>query len=206
MNLINLVSTAINKAEKLESKINHQILQINGMSSNKVRHFLNNIINENSRYLEIGCWKGSTICSALNNNNPNIAFGIDNWSEFTIEYGFGDVKGDFLKNIHKFISTNLIVIEENCFEIDFTKYNISNINTYFYDGNHSYDSQKNALIYYYNSLSNVFIFIVDDWEYPKVKDGTFDGIKELNLKIIYDFEGKSEDGWWNGFYISILQK
>ena len=38
------------------------------MTGIKTRHFYNNILNtDDARYLEIGAWKGSSICSAMYN-------------------------------------------------------------------------------------------------------------------------------------------
>ena len=63
------------------------------MSGKKTRHFYNNICSmKNSRYLEIGTWKGSTLCSAMCNNKMKCV-AIDNWSQFN------GPKNEFLKNL-----------------------------------------------------------------------------------------------------------
>ena len=63
-----------------------------------------------------------------------------------------------------------------------------------------------------------FIYIVDDWNLQKVRDGTWDGIKEMNLKILYNKairltydnsitrEPLKKNTWWNGIYMAVLQK
>jgi hypothetical protein len=55
-----------------------------------------------------------------------------------------------------------------------------------YDGNHTNYSRYKALLHYYNCLDDVFIFIVDDWYWKDVRDITFNSIKKLNLKILYE--------------------
>ncbi len=85
------------------------------------------------------------------------------------------------------------------------------INIYFYDGEHTEESQCNALKYYYPVLADTFIYLVDDFNYLCVRKGTKRGISEMNLKIIYKRYLKSNrrnnaEGWWNGYFISILQK
>ena len=220
-NLVTIVKESINNAEKDLSKLTQPILELDGMSSPKVRHFLNNIINNNSIYLEIGCWRGSTFISALWKNNPQIAYAIDDWSEFN---DFNSIDGlmaivshehakdVFYYNIKNFIeSNNIIVVEEDCFTIDINERKINNIDVYFYDGCHNLESQYNALKYYYNALSDRFIFIVDDWNWNSVQQGTKDSIKDLNLKILFeqempaDYNGDTEK-WWNGLYIAVLNK
>lgn len=53
-----IIENAFENAEKNISKINDEILHIDGMSGKKTRHFYNNLLNiEDARYLEIGTWK-----------------------------------------------------------------------------------------------------------------------------------------------------
>ena len=87
-----------------------------------------------------------------------------------------------------------------------------------YDGNHTNESHYKALLHYYNCLDDVFIFIVDDWNWQDVRDGTINSIKKLNLKVLYEKEirltwddshtcqPQARNTWWNGIYVAILQK
>ena len=53
--------------EKTDSKINEEIIKLEGMTGTKTRHFYNNLLSsiENPVYLEIGTWKGSSLCAAM---------------------------------------------------------------------------------------------------------------------------------------------
>ena len=85
-----LIETAFLNAENKISKITNEIINMEGMSGTKTRHFYNNLLNtEDARYLEIGTWKGSSVCSAMYGNTAKIIC-IDNWSEF------GGPKNEFL--------------------------------------------------------------------------------------------------------------
>jgi asparagine synthetase A len=87
-----------------------------------------------------------------------------------------------------------------------------------YDGNHSEESHYKALNHYYKCLDDIFIFIVDDWNWEKVRNGTFNSIKNLNLQILYQKEIRLTNDnsitpepflsqtWWNGIYVAILKK
>jgi predicted O-methyltransferase YrrM len=87
-----------------------------------------------------------------------------------------------------------------------------------YDGNHTNESHYKALLHYYDCLDDIFIFIVDDWNWKDVRDGTFDSIKKLNLTTLFEQrirltwdnsttpEPKLSKTWWNGLYVAILQK
>jgi hypothetical protein len=204
-----IIDDAFNKAEKGESKITQEIIEMSGMSGTKTRHFYNNLLNnENIRYLEIGTWKGSSVCSAMCNNKAKVVC-IDNWSE---PWGDYIPKGEFLINFEKFKGENdAQFIEGDCYNIDVES--LSKFNIYMYDGNHSKENHYKALTYYYNCLDDIFIYIVDDWNWVDVRDGTNEAIHDLNLKKIYEKEvlipwndDSSPKNWHNGMYVVVLQK
>jgi hypothetical protein len=206
-----LIDNAFYNAEKNISKITKDILNINGMTGVKTRHFYNNLLDtDDARYLEIGTWKGSSVCSAMYNNNAKIIC-IDNWSEF------GGPKNEFLLNFEKFKGKNdATFIENDCFKVDISI--LPKFNIYMYDGNHTNESHYKALLHYYNCLDDIFIFIVDDWNWEDVRNGTIESIKKLNLKILYEKQIRmtwdnshtpqdiANSSWWNGIYVAILQK
>ena len=205
------IETAFQNAEKNISKITNDIISMEGMSGIKTRHFYNNLLNiKDARYLEIGSWKGSSVCSAMCENKATVIC-IDNWSEF------GGPKSEFLVNFKKFKGENeATFIENDCYNIDVSI--LPKFNIYMYDGNHTEESHYKALQHYYNCLDDIFIFIVDDWNWRDVRDGTINSIKKLNLKVLYEKEirltwdnsvtpePELSKNWWNGIYVAILQK
>jgi hypothetical protein len=86
------------------------------------------------------------------------------------------------------------------------------VNVYLYDGAHSDEHHRQALLYYYKSLANEFIYLVDDWNWKSIETSTRGAIKELNLEILYEnvlpakSEGQDREQWWNGFFVSVLKK
>ena len=203
MNNIDYVNDAIEHALSGQTKLNPKALSMEGMSSPKVRKFLNKLLERpESRYLEIGVWKGSTFYSALYGNNPIYATSIDNFATF------GGHEQIFRSNLHD-VGTPYEFINDNCFNLTNKldkKYNI-----YFYDGEHYEQDQELALTYYYNNLDDEFIYICDDWNFPSVPKGTFAGIEKTNLKIIdqWTLESKHNgdtENWWNGVWVAVLSK
>jgi len=206
-----LIERSFQNAENNISKITNDIINMEGMSGIKTRHFYNNLLNTpDARYLEIGTWKGSSVCSAMCGNNAKIIC-IDNWSEF------GGPKNEFLANFEKFKEGNdATFIENDCYSVDVST--LSKINIYMYDGNHSKEDHYKALLHYYNCLDDIFIFIVDDWNWKHVREGTNESIQQLNLKVLYEKEirltwdeshtpmTEAKNTWWNGIYVAILQK
>lgn len=212
--LIEHVKNAYNDAENNKSKISEEIIKLKGMSGTKTRHFYNNLLNmDDVRYLEIGVWKGSTFCAAIYNNNVD-AICIDNWSEFA------GPKKEFETNLNKYKKNNKVkFIESDCFTTNVT--NIPKRNIYMYDGRHTEEDQYRALTHFYNCLDDIFVYIVDDWNWKIVRDGTKRAIKDLNLKILFEkeirFTGDEcttlqtqctshADTWWNGIYFAVFQK
>jgi len=212
------IETAFEKADIYESKITDHILNMEGMSGKKTRHFYNNLLNkDDARYLEIGTWKGSSVCSAMCGNKATIVC-IDNWSEFGTPDHSGSVIIQFMNNFNTYKGeNNAEFIQEDCFDVDVSQ--LPKFNIYLYDGEHSEDSHYRALIHYYNCLDDMFVFIVDDWNWKQVRDGTYDSFKKLNLQVLYEREIRTSDDdthppmgsekqkeWHNGIYVVILQK
>jgi len=208
---VTLVKNAFTNAENNTSKITDEILSMEGFSGKKTRHFYNNLLNfEDARYLEIGKMNGSSVCSAMYGNSAHIVC-IYNWSEF------GNTKDELLHNFELYKGNNNVeLIEQDCFQVDVST--LPKFNIYMYDANHSYESHYNALIHFYDCLDDVFIFIVDDWNWQDVREGTRNSIQQLNLKVLYEKEIRLtwdnsvtlqpdlSEHWWNGMYVAILQK
>jgi hypothetical protein len=103
-------------------------------------------------------------------------------------------------------------IDKDCFDLtEEEKSFISNMNLYFYDGDHKEEDQIKAITYYVDCLSDIFIFIVDDWNHPPVKKGTRSAISDTKLIVHKEWEFSSSfngdaNSWWNGFYIAVCEK
>lgn len=208
----NHLEKSLEDALNNNSKINDQILNVDGMTGKMTRHFYNNLCSiQDCRYLEIGCFKGSSTCSAMYKNTI-FSTSIDNWSEF------GGPKDIFHKNFKKFMGlNNSKFIEKDFLLVDLTE--LDKYNIYLYDGPHDYEFHEKSLSYYKNVLDDMFIFIVDDWNWKHVRRATFKSIEINNLHILWDKEirtnnenttkcsgEKNKDTWWNGIYICLLHK
>lgn len=223
---------------------------LDGMSGIKTRHFYNNLANfpaelPSCNYLEIGTWAGSTLCSNMFKNSINVS-AIDNfsWGGRNIKKQFlnnvsrcislSSNTDNTINNIPINLFSNLDakqyninlpnekelqVIDSDSFQVNLEDLKMT-YNLYLYDGDHSYDAHYKALSYYHIKLSDVFIFVVDDWNIPRVRDATNRVIKDLNLttlaecEVIYthDDTHTSHEGdfatnnFWNGVYAAVLSK
>jgi len=208
-NLTNLIIESLSKAENNKSKLNDELLNVFGMSGKKTRHFYNNLMSSSyMNALEIGAYSGISTSSLMYKNEGRIVV-IDNFSEF------GNVKEELLKNIEKYKGDiDITFYEEDCFKIDLKK--LGKFNLYIYDAGHTVEDQYNALAYYQDVLDDIFIYIVDDWNYNPTNIGTYYAIGNLGLKILYkkeiytnhkhNREDNDIDGFWNGMGVFLLQK
>lgn len=210
----------------INTKIPDWIKFMSGMSGKKYRYFINNFISliADPRYLEIGCWAGSTACSALYGNEVKVLC-IDNWSEFvdpkTINPSLNvkNPKKEFEINTKKVISEK---IDFKFIESDFRKINYNEVgkfNIYFFDGPHEIKDQYDGIAIVQPSLDDIFILIIDDWNTPHIRHGTLEAINDLNIKIISKIEiMTTQDNtmpkffqcqfsdWHNGYLIAVCQK
>lgn len=211
------IKKSLEKANSCQSKITKEILDLNGMTGKKTRHFYNNICSmDDARYLEIGTWKGSSVCAAMCGNQMSCVC-IDNWSEF------GGPKKEFLRNFNKFKGlNNARFIEKDCWDVDVS--DLGTFNIYMYDGDHTETSHFQALQHYLPCLDDEFIYLVDDWNWEDVIVGTLESIHCNNLRIMFQIEiftnnrvhppngpgegdrSRENGDWHNGISIFVLQK
>ncbi|CAN5175613.1 hypothetical protein BH09DEP1_BH09DEP1_7890 [soil metagenome] len=204
--LVDHVKWSIEQAEKGISKLNAQVLAVEGMTSPLIKRFLNNVCTLlNNNYLEIGVWKGSTFTAALFGNKSAIrkAVAIDNWSEFA------GPAAEFKNNCKLIADVDYSFYSEDSFSINISKLFNDPVDIYFYDGNHTALSQELAFTYYNEILAPVFIAIVDDWNHGPAQVGTREAFKKLGYTIIFERElpGKHDTTlWWNGLYVAVVRK
>lgn len=216
---ITVVNTALEASLNEQSKCSSLSLEIEGLTSNKVKHFLNNICNtKDIRYLEIGTWHGATFCSALENNSVQ-AITVDSWHTNTIQpmrevEGWKAPDGNplaiFQGNLQKIKGVNHVT----GFNQSVESVNLDSIphssNVVFYDGDHTYESTKGFLDKYYEKFEETLILIVDDWNWPQIQSATKDHIQKYEYEIQLEKEiltkGEDPEDYWNGLGIFVLRK
>ena len=87
-----------------------------------------------------------------------------------------------------------------------------------YDGNHSETSHYSALNHFLSCLDEVFIYLVDDWNWESVRSGTMQSIIDTKCEILYKNEiittnynihakhSFHDSDWHNGISIFVLKK
>lgn len=211
--VVDKVKEALSRALAGAGKLGQDILDIEGMSGHKYRLFINNLIEslENPRYLEVGVWAGSTLCSAIYKNRVRTT-AIDNWSEFNGPFD------KFFHNLARFKGPGASVsfIERNFRDVNFAA--LGKFNVYLFDGPHSAQDQYDGVTIAQPALDDQFVLIVDDWNWKQVREGTQKGLQDARVSIDYKAEirttldnshpavsGSCSD-WHNGYFVAVLSK
>tara|TARA_R110001592_G_scaffold347883_1_gene641668 strand:- start:1287 stop:2018 length:732 start_codon:yes stop_codon:yes gene_type:complete len=190
-----LLSQSLEKARLEESNLSdgteiaNFILKMFGMSGKKWRHFLNNLASiDNVRYAEVGSHTGSTLCAAIyKNTNIQKISTLDNWSQFSDE----NTKNALIQNVSATASMSGYDEEKidstiSLFEGDFNVFDFSElkpIDIYFFDGPHKEEDQYNGIVKAHDSLADIAIILVDDWNWGGPKRGTNKALKTLGLTV-----------------------
>ena len=223
--LISHVELSIEKAENLESNITPEVLEIDGFSGKKTRHFYNHLCSmDDVMYMEIGNRKEDSLCSALSNNRIHM-FIISKWDdEFVFEND-----SNFFINVKKYqlekpISSFVMRKHPEWWNIDenflnytnyanpgskvLEKYNIFTCGSDHTDSVKHKDGLVNCLI----SLATEFVYIVNNWNETEFREDIINAIKDNNsLEILYQKDifttGDIEtNDWYNGMGIFVLKQ
>lgn len=210
MNKIEQIKDAITKAEKRESKLSKEALEVPSMTSLNIRHLLNNLGAISTNYLECGTHLAGHFCSVVfDNSNLKSAIAIDNYSEFNMD---GITMNDALKNMATFthVKTKQRLIEADCFQVkDLPK---NKFDLYNYDAQHTESSQQRAVGHFLPNLTKEFVMVVDDWAFNGVERGTRTGIMLAGLEVLFEQVFTTPDGgepnefWHNAYAVFLLKQ
>jgi hypothetical protein len=219
MDLIKHIDDSIHWGEREVSKLTQDILNIHGITSNKVRSFLNNICSIGGNFLEIGVFRGATFCSSIYGNDIH-AIGIDNFASPNLtpmgvsqrlasylKQGL-DIppQEDFLNNVKRFGNPEkLDVYKTDYTTFDYTQ--LPKLNIIFYDGDTRFHDQYVVLKKLVPLFSDQTILIMDDWNW---NSGALERvIEEDGLYITHKREiftsGENMDDFWNGLGIFLIE-
>jgi len=221
MDLVKHIDDSIEWGKLEVSKLNQDILDIHGITSNKVKCFLNNICNiDNATYLEIGVFRGSTFCSAIHNNNIR-SIAIDNFMSPNltpkgVSQKIGNLykhnidilpQEEFIGNVKKYGDVEKISVYKTDYQtFDFKT--LPNVDIIFYDGETKFHDQYVALTNMLPIFSKETIIIMDDWNWDSGAFSKF--VNDNNLYISHYKEiftsGEDPNDFWNGLGIFLIEK
>ena len=193
-----------------------------GLSSNKVRHLLNNLCKsldgESVVYADLGCYVGSTLWAAMMGNDVK-AYAIDNFSQENIAPASDDIPWEpiddpiatFQENGKKYMGTNAVLFkDQDIFTINElnAKYPPEVI---FYDADHDPQATYQNLTQFYQFATDPFTLVVDDCNFDGVMAAVDKLCKDRNFAVLYKKVLRSQEiedsmGWWNGVAVMVIGK
>ena len=160
-------------------------------------------------YLEIGAGVGSTLLAVAENKDIELNV-IDHWEEDTIPHR-KDIKVE--SHSYEEFKRNTEHLNVNVFYNDMLSVDpsmIQDVDFLFYDASHDFESTRDAIIHFKDSLAETAIVIFDDANWAGVVGGAQEGIRQAGLEIVYEKimlnEVENSTMWWNGLYITVLKK
>jgi hypothetical protein len=210
-----VISNKIRQVTKeLVDSVNKDIIiDIEGLSSQRVGNLLNSLGSVSTNYLEIGSYLGFSTCSVLKDNDINV-FCVDTWKENLQPLTQGltlpdNSKEEFIKNVKIYKGNNPVTAYE-CDLFDTNLNDIKNIDLFFYDGPHDSNFIEKAVIYYKDCFADECICIFDDANFTDVVIGANKGLEQIDHNVIFERKilNQIEDAsqWWNGIYIVVIKK
>ncbi len=200
--------------KELVDSVNKDIVvDIDGLSSQRIVNLLNSLGSISTNYLEIGSYLGLSTCAVLKDNSINV-FCVDTWKEnlqpLTQELILPpNSKEEFIKNVKQFKGDNSVTAYE-CDLFNTNLKDIKNIDLFFYDGPQESETIEKAIIYYKDCFADECICIFDDANFSNVVVGAIRGLEQIDHELIFHkkvlntIEDPSQ--WWNGIYVTVIKK
>lgn len=210
---IQFVDDAIRRARLHDSVLDQSVLDIKGFSTGVMRRLISNLCEGRDQrcYVEVGAFTGGTACAAINNKEDLHAYIFEDFSQ---AFGNPDVREQLEHNLlgtRMGPGTSMDLIVMNYL---MALYRILEpVDIYFYDGEHSLESQSEALLAMFDKLAPTFLFIVDDTNWESVWHGTAAGFKALErrLEITHSWklvgqQRQDDPVWHNGMALFLCSK
>lgn len=177
------------------------------MSSTLIREELNRACRgRRVRILEVGSWYGSTAASMCFGNDVQYIDCVDNFSEFG-----GDA--DALRDTCCRFSMPATIHNVDFWAMPGSQFCGRTFNVYLYDGPHDREHHAAELKQALPHLEDDFLYIVDDYSWPRVRSGCMEGIQRLLQQVsitraveFMSFKENDADGYWNGMFMAWMKK
>ena len=215
---VDRVIRAIDAATDNNSKFNPEGYDVLGLSSDKVRHLLNNLCSERGTvYVDVGCYMGSTLFAALYKNSAVKAYAIDDYSDGVIKPKKKDLDKKFdvknpidamVNNADKWMNLDCSVGFVVKPVLQWLPNKEHRPDVIFYDGEVG-DNMNANLEHLHEQAKDNYILIIDDANFNGVVDNAkkFQEDKEVVFeKTIRTEIAEDDKSWWNGLHILVIEK
>lgn len=224
--LVELAKESYSNAQRNKAKISNdwRIMDQYSVSSKRFKLLLNNLCSvDNFTYLELGCFRGGTLCGALFQNKLLAAYAIDNFQYNPLDFythpetgersninpnGWDNVKLNLIDNLERLKldkSVKLFVGDWNKISDSFIKHKINIVHL-------DIPKETDKILEFYDSkFDDVFILVVSNFNSSEIQNQVDAYIDKKNYTVhhkITNFSHSNADseGWWNGLGVLVIQK
>lgn len=207
--------------EAIARSLRHQafhdagVIGISGFSTRVIRCLFSNLVHlpkPDPVYVEFGLYAGGAICSTMS-NSPNLTvFGVEDFSQ---PFGKDGVFDELRRNLETYTPQcrEAHIINENAFTMDIGKIH-HKADVISYDAVHDEWAQRDAWSKLIEPIvGETACVVIDDFSWQCVRDGTRDGIKDVERKLRvahqWELKGRHHDDaqtWWNGVFIAVVER
>jgi hypothetical protein len=196
------------------SDVKH-LVDVRGMSGPKVCNFLNRLVAGMPRdecYLEVGTWRGLTLCSAALGNSGKVCVANDKFHLWLKGRGVGfRAKKALMRNMHRYKESSAEIQMHMMANWRFYRKPRAPlpVGVFFYDGEHSYENTRWGISRAAPWLADRCVLVVDDWENSETQIATEHGIRDAEYRALWSRvlgEHTGPDDWWNGLGVFYLER
>lgn len=214
------IINAVLEAEKYGRLLHLE--DVSGLSGDKLIGLLQRCARSASEdaegvYLEVGVYKGLSLCSVAASSPNLMCYGIDNFSQFNANKSNLDCVKERLS---KYANDNGVIINADYEDalLNLPRHiGKRKVSVYFIDGPHDYRSQYLCLDFMRPHLADNAVIIIDDSNYEHVRQTNYDWLKSNpSYALLYeaytrchpdkmpdDLRKDSLAGWWNGVNVIV---
>lgn len=216
--LIDRVIRAIDGAVDNNSNFNPEGYDVVGLSSNKVRHLINNLCRDpDTVYADVGTYMGSTLFAATM-GNPIKAYAIDDWSAGVVtpkradlgkEFDIEDPQTMLMANTQRWFNedSSIGITDRPVCDVDFNPEFRPNV--IFYDADNRPKQMTENLQHLHSNAADSYILVIDDANFDGVVDATDEFFEDKTVvykRTLLTEELEDHNDWWNGVYILVIEK
>jgi hypothetical protein len=177
--------------------------EIPGMATENKLRLLNlaaSALAEGEVYVEVGCYRGLSLCGAAQDNPAVPIFACDNFSQFD-----GTAAA-----LQRMVDKHTPAGQVNLYDADFRElfhaspWEPRRIGVYFYDGGHSFRDQYEALVLAHRHLADDALVIIDDTNKPAVRAANALFARQAaGFEPVLDLRTPRNHSptWWNGIQV-----
>jgi hypothetical protein len=156
-------------------------------------------------YLEVGTFKGRSVCGALLDGTDRTVVAIENFQEFGM--AGAEARDELMSNLrdHTAGAPGFRLVEGDCFAVLQDRSSVGEpVGVYFYDGAHTWIAHYLALGVVEHLLADEAVVLVDDATWPVVRKATMsylDRHRGWRVLRAFDAETDHDERWANGLLV-----